>query len=334
MQKMEKGVTLIALVVTIVILLILASISIKSIKGERGTIRETEEAASNAERESIIQKIQADLYNEKAKSGKSLSKIDLKNIIQQNDYSSSMEDNKFISKTGGYEIQYKEITGWENIYIKNRLILHLDAINNTGSGDNNHSQTATIWKNLENGKNNAIIDGAVWDNNSLSFDGVDDWAKLGQFIDQKTITIEATIMPKNTSVSEEDVFGNWEEGGFGIYLANGVPYFDVHVGGEYIELTSGEQLNQNQIYTICGTYDGNSAKIYINGELKDTKNISGIIANPESDTTMIIGAKPLNDHPVSDFANINMYSGRIYDRALTEEEVKNNYEIDKERFNF
>ena len=59
MQKKEKGVTLIALVVTIIVLIILAGISITTLTGDKGLIDEATNTSSEAQRESIIEKIQA-----------------------------------------------------------------------------------------------------------------------------------------------------------------------------------------------------------------------------------------------------------------------------------
>ena len=83
MKRKERGVTLIALVVTIVVLLILASIGIGAITGDNGVIKQSNETKQSAERESIIEKIEADLYTEKTKTGKTPSKNDLKELIKE-----------------------------------------------------------------------------------------------------------------------------------------------------------------------------------------------------------------------------------------------------------
>ena len=63
---------------------------------------------------------------------------------------------------------YANITGsTANIdYVEDGLILHYDAINNTGSG---HSNNITTWKDLSGNSNDAIITGGIWENNSLRF---------------------------------------------------------------------------------------------------------------------------------------------------------------------
>mgnify|MGYP004648879579 FL=1 len=113
MKRKERGVTLIALVVTIVVLLILASIGIGAITGDNGVIKQSNETKQSAERESIIEKIEADLYTEKTKTGKTLSKNDLKELIKEKDFGTVNEDDSFTSKIGNYKIEFEEIGGWE-----------------------------------------------------------------------------------------------------------------------------------------------------------------------------------------------------------------------------
>ena len=113
MQKNNKGITLIALVVTIIVMIILASITITAITGEKSTINQTTETSENAQRESIIEKIEADLLQEKMKTGNMPTKDDLKTIIQENGYNEgTLEEDSFITKDGGYKIEYNEIIGW------------------------------------------------------------------------------------------------------------------------------------------------------------------------------------------------------------------------------
>ena len=109
----ERGVTLIALVVTIVVLLILASIGIGAITSDNGVIKQSNETKQSAERESIIEKIEADLYTEKKKKKKTPSKNDLKELIKEKDFGTVNEDDSFTSKIGNYKIEFEEIEGWK-----------------------------------------------------------------------------------------------------------------------------------------------------------------------------------------------------------------------------
>lgn len=115
MQETEKGVTLIALVITIIILLILAGVSVTTLTGEKSIINQATNTGSSAQRESIIEKIEADLLKEKMKTGDTPTKNELKAIIEQNGYNEgTLDDNSFVTKDGGYTINYDEIIGWED----------------------------------------------------------------------------------------------------------------------------------------------------------------------------------------------------------------------------
>ena len=114
MQKNNKGITLIALVVTIIVMIILASITITALSGKKSTINQTTDIAENAQKESIIEKIEADLLQEKITTGNTPTKNDLKRIIQENSFNDgSLGENDFTVKDGGYTISYNEIVGWE-----------------------------------------------------------------------------------------------------------------------------------------------------------------------------------------------------------------------------
>ena len=113
MYKKEKGITLIALVVTIIVTIILASITITALSGKKSTINQTTDIAESAQKESIIEKIEADLLQEKITTGNMPTKDDLKTIIQENGYNEgTLEEDSFITKDGGYKIEYNEIIGW------------------------------------------------------------------------------------------------------------------------------------------------------------------------------------------------------------------------------
>lgn len=81
MKNSEKGVTLVALVTTIIVLIIIAGVSIGNIN--KGTIKETKEKTAEAQKESIIEKIEADIYNEKIKKGRDLNNSEAKAILEK-----------------------------------------------------------------------------------------------------------------------------------------------------------------------------------------------------------------------------------------------------------
>ena len=85
------------------------------ITDKNSIIKETNEKAAQAERESIIEKIEADLYSERVKTGNTLSKAELKELIQEKGYNKGeLGEDSFVTKDGEYTINYDEIVGWEN----------------------------------------------------------------------------------------------------------------------------------------------------------------------------------------------------------------------------
>ena len=112
--KKENGITLVALSITIIVIIIIAGISFTSINGEGGLIKQARTNSENVQRESIIKKIEADLFKEKTKTGNTPSKEKLKEIIQENEYNEGdLGEDSFVTKDGGYTINYNEIVGWE-----------------------------------------------------------------------------------------------------------------------------------------------------------------------------------------------------------------------------
>ncbi len=112
MRKKESGITLIALVVTVIILLIITGITININIDKKGIIKESNSAKEQGERESIIQKIEADLYSEKIKTGETPNKNVLIKIITDKGYG-TVRDDVLITADGEYEISLSEILNWK-----------------------------------------------------------------------------------------------------------------------------------------------------------------------------------------------------------------------------
>ena len=108
--KKEQGITLVALVITIIILLIISGITIGSLTSKKGLINEANQNTQNAQKETIIEKIEADLYSEKTITGKIPTKEKLKEIAGKY---GTVEDEKIKIQDADYEISFSEIEGWK-----------------------------------------------------------------------------------------------------------------------------------------------------------------------------------------------------------------------------
>lgn len=110
-KKETAGITLIALVITIVVLLIITGVTIGSITKDESIITEAKEGNSQAQKESILEQIEADLYTEKIKKGKNITKSEAEAIIS-NFGEIDQTTKKLTTTDGGYEIALSEIIGW------------------------------------------------------------------------------------------------------------------------------------------------------------------------------------------------------------------------------
>ena len=114
--KKDNGITLIALVTTIVILLILSGITIGALTKPNGLIGEANQNSQSAQKESIIEKIEADLYSEKTITGKTPGMSKLIEISEK--YGKKKETENILEIEGtDYTINFNEINGWTEYYI-------------------------------------------------------------------------------------------------------------------------------------------------------------------------------------------------------------------------
>lgn len=198
-------------------------------------------------------------------------------------------------------------------------------VNETDIISGGYDNTATTWRDLA-GVQDGVINGGTWENDYLHLDGVDDWVNLGQVNLTDQVTLDATILVNEIQNGERVVMANYEGGGAGIHLTNGVPIFEVCINGiGYVICSASKTITVGEKTRITGKYDGTNLSLYINGKLEAQKAQTGTIGRPQLNTVMAIGANPRENIVVTNgsFANINVYSAKVYDIALTDEEIVN-----------
>ena len=212
--------------------------------------------------------------------------------------------------------------------VKNGLKVWLDANYNTGTS---HSNTATTWKDLSGNGIDGVISGAVWGSNYLKFDGSNDWVKLTQ-MNYSNYTIEIVTMPEALPSSEVDLVANFESGGYGLVFVNGYAKNLAYVSSAYKEAKVPTISTKNTKYSIAGSYDGKTLKVYMNGNLASSLSLTGSIGTAGSSTVMAIGANPAGSSVNGNYYNGRVYSVRIYNRALTDAEIQENYKVDNSNY--
>ena len=217
-------------------------------------------------------------------------------------------------------------------YVKSGLILHLDGLDNTKNGHNN---STTVWEDLSGNNNNGTIKGASWLNDGLYFDGVDDWVPIKE-LNYPEFTAEVTFSTnKITTGIDSKIICNHDQGGFDICILSNSSNIssNPYISGQYRQLISELEIEINKKYNVTITTDGTESNLYMNGELVSNISIGGgVIGYPINNTVLALGVNPTGSSAEASFFNGAIYSVRMYNRALTEQEVKNNYEVDRLRF--
>jgi len=163
----------------------------------------------------------------------------------------------------------------------------------------------------------------------LEFNGSSDHIALGassQFGLQRNVTIESIV--KRDSGSWNGIFGRSDGGSF-IHFQLNTSKVNVYFYGPNVGLESGDEVTStSKYYHVVATFDGSTVKVYVDGSNTDTATTTST-ANINSASNVSIGKV---------FSTDRYFDGhipvlKIYDRALSADEITRNYNTYKNRFN-
>lgn len=209
--------------------------------------------------------------------------------------------------------------------IQDGLILNLDA-------QNPKSVDTLIWKDLSPNKNNGtLINGPVFNTNSLIFDGVNDNVITSLLITTQSFTYEMwlkwnAINVNKTILSNEGQFSTSTPiAGIGIRQRSSNVYGLARGRSSPVNVSATVPNPTNyHMVTLCVT--PTSATFFINGvQSGSTATFTGTwsVTNP-----IYIGRHPID----GEYFNGNISSCRIYDRVLNLSEIQQNYNTMKSRY--
>ena len=222
--------------------------------------------------------------------------------------------------------------------IEDGLVFCVDAAN-----INSYPRTGTTWSDLAGNNNSSIINGAYYDSSNIgnfTFDGANDYIQLSQDISSSmysgyTMNI---IMSKAASGSEYHVFNQWGQAGTGnaswaVFTTTDNKIRMFHYGPQgtkYVEGSSTFAINTiyNIVFTWNGTLNSNGFKIYIDGVLDISSTMTGSL-QVSTNYDPVFGHEAFNN--ARDF-NGKIYLTSLYNRALSADEVRRNYEATVGRF--
>ena len=273
----------------------------------------------------------------------------------------SIKVNKYFSnvtvyvedQAGNYTYKYVSIPTslTEDDYVKDGLILLYDGINNTGNG---HSTTTRTWKDLTGNGNDGQISeasfsysGNGWKNgkgftfeNDIGINTANILQKTTfSNIDSFTVQVKGTFN-KNTTTTTDDVFTRIIST-FGNYTSvyEGITGVDLTYSRTYQYMISFcSDGNTSSAYnTALGTKQISSVNIVWDRNTKKLKyyidNDKPIVINITRFDNVALTKIGLDFNRRADNSGLFIYNSvKVYDRALTESEIKQNYLIDKARF--
>ena len=191
--------------------------------------------------------------------------------------------------------------------------------------------TGTMTKDLSGwGNHGTLVNGPTWSTGRagkcLSFDGVDDYVNCGSSSSLSApsqLTVEAWFNPSNFPSGLHQIVGKQTYYNEYRLVLDGNDLqghiFSSSTGYVVKSSSSGVYLTTNIWYHAIMTYDGTTFKLYLNGNLVDSLNIS-ITINPNSNS-LTIGTNNDNDY----FFPGLIDEVRIYNRALTASEIQDHY---------
>ncbi len=222
--------------------------------------------------------------------------------------------------------------------VRNGLVLCLDAANRRS-----YPTTGTTWTDLSGGNNNAtLINGATFNTSnggSIQFDGVNDYATVSDitgvtdFSNTDNYTVSFWFNPDTGNSTQDGILEKWAtSGGYPYAIRFGISGNDFGIG-----VWNGSQnpgagpfnltLNSWQLITVVFHHSITQLNVYYNGIQIDSQplSISGTITN--SSPLYIMSRPQISSYSKGNIANLS-----IYNRALSETEVLQNYNATKSRF--
>ena len=217
-------------------------------------------------------------------------------------------------KSGNYHIEYIINNNTTMDYVNNGMILLLDGIKNTRNG---HSTSTSIWEDLSGNNNDLTLENVTINSNNMYFNGNDSKMYSEKALDVVSVEIVLELEEKNGYVyiasfgsnSKSMAWSPVEDKGFSLG----------HMKKRYFV----ENLYRKNSISV----QYNPDLMYLNSE-KLTNNLASESWGSPSSYPIAFGFYGNNNYRLKG----KIYSIRIYNRALTQDEINHNYIVDKARF--
>lgn len=220
--------------------------------------------------------------------------------------------------------------------VKDNLVLCVDAAN-----QKSYPRTGSVWYDSSGLANNGTLTNSPTFTSSslgeISLNGTTQYAAFGnKFNYTNNITLCSWVYLTAYAAANGDrtIMTKAENGAYLLSIRTSAGggtaylYWIGYIGGAYRVLTGTIPVSLNKWYFVTATYDGSNFKLYLNSTLNGTLAYSGNFTTTSQ--PFCIGVNPGSTYS-SYFAG-RIAHASVYDRALTFNEISQNYNATRTRF--
>jgi len=212
-------------------------------------------------------------------------------------------------------------------YIRDGLVLHFDGIDNEGTGV--HNSNATKWIDLIGGIE-TILTSVTWTDNALLFNGNNSRVtynplKSTASMPEYTISVVAKARKQGT---HPRFFAEVQFPTLYAHSSNGYAY---GYYGQGLDTTFKPEIvisENREVVTIRKRADSRRIELFRNGELLSSVTLSNNGQEAQWKSTQVIGNR--DDHTRGLYGEISDL--KVYTAALTDEQIMQNYLVDRKRY--
>jgi hypothetical protein len=174
---------------------------------------------------------------------------------------------------------------------------------------------------------------------SFVFDGTNDYIRIEMvpiLRPTSQITVELWANLTNASVNQHFIalqYGGLTENSYVMYYIP--PYVRTIIGnGSQNMISYLASLTAGSWYYLVQTYDGSNQRLYINGNFAASNPCTGNILYNSQNDNLLIGSDYYTGYSqgLNAFLNGKLTSTKIYNRALSQQEILQNYNATKGRY--
>ena len=221
------------------------------------------------------------------------------------------------------------------------LVLYLDAANSAS-----YSGSGNTWYDLSGNSNKAtFVDSPSFQSvpqSFFNFDGSNDYMTIVRSSSMSpTSGLTQEVWFNFSTIPNAAIFiglqyGSSSNNTYALWMESSTIYGGVNTSGSFTAVGIGiSNISGNKWHNLIHTYDGSAQRLYLDGVLLNSSNITGTIQYDANNTRVLVGA----DDNGSGYNNGAGYfhSGKInqikiYNRGLTSDEITRNYNSSKKRY--